>query len=169
MLTNQDLRKAIEEKRFREDLFYRLNVVRFVLPPLRERPGDIPMLVDSFLARISERIGKPLSLSPPARAFLESHRFPGNVRELENLLEQGAALALTGEIQLEDISEPTAVGSDLAPSPVGKTLQEVVNLAERSAIVAALERVRGNREAAAELLGLSVTTLWRKMKRHEIS
>lgn len=167
--TNQDLSKAIDERRFREDLFYRLNVVRFVLPPLRERVGDIPLLVDFFLARISERTGKDLSLSAPARAFLEAHRFPGNVRELENLLEQGAALALAGEIQLEDISEPAAPGNDRNAVSVGETLQEIVDVAERGAIMAALERVRGNREAAAEILGLSVTTLWRKMKRHDLS
>jgi two-component system response regulator HydG len=166
--TNQDLHRAIAEKRFRQDLYYRLNVVRFVLPPLRERKEDVPELVEHFLTKIAKKSGAPRArLGEGVLDYLVAYDYPGNVRELENMIEQGVALsARTGLIQLEDVAP-----QDLLPpaeperSPVGRSLTRAVDAAERDAIEAALRECDGNRECAAEMLGLSTTTLWRKMKR----
>jgi two-component system response regulator HydG len=140
--TNQDLRTLIEEKRFREDLYYRLNVARFELPPLRERKEDIVPIAESFIEKYGKKMGRRASLGPGVMDYLLGYDFPGNIRELENLIEQGVALAQDGQIHLSDI--------------------------ERDAIVRALRHAEGNKERAAELLGLSPTTLWRKMKRLQL-
>jgi len=168
--TNVDLTEAIQDKRFRLDLYYRLNVARFVLPPLRERREDIPLLVEHFLSRSAKRMRRRASLGEGVLDWLVRYDFPGNVRELENLVEQGVALAVDGEVRLDDIVPPeirSRVPS--SPSPAGERLQGVVDRAERDAIVAVLREVEGNKEKAAELLGLSTTTLWRKMKRLQVS
>jgi two-component system response regulator HydG len=168
--TNQDLHRAIAEKRFRQDLYYRLNVVRFVLPPLRDRKEDVPALVEHFLAKIAKKTGQRATLGEGVLDYLLAYDYPGNVRELENMIEQGVALsARTGVIQLEDVAP-----QDLAPAPVAdrsateRTLTRAVDEAEREAIEKALREFDGNREKAAEVLGLSTTTLWRKMKRLSI-
>ena len=163
--TNRDLKKEIAEGRFREDLYYRLNVVRFRLPPLRERREDIPLLADHFLARYGRKMGRRVQLGEGVLEWLMQYDFPGNVRELENLMEQGVALAVDGVVRLEDIlpddSPETGFGSDAEP----RTLQAIVEEAEQKAIERVLREVGGNRERAAELLGVSSTTLWRKMRR----
>jgi two-component system response regulator HydG len=164
--TNQDLKIAIAEKRFREDLYYRLNVARFVLPPLRERKEDIPLLIEHFLAKYGKKMQRPARLGDGVTDFLMGYGYPGNIRELENLIEQGVALALNGVVQLDDIIPPemdARHGSDKPAAP--RSLQDVVDVAEREAIERVLREVDGNKEKAAELLGLSATTLWRKMKR----
>jgi len=168
--TNVDLTEAIQDKRFRLDLYYRLNVARFVLPPLRERREDIPLLVEHFLSRSAKRMRRRASLGEGVLDWLVRYDFPGNVRELENLVEQGVALAVDGEVRLDDIVPPE-IRSRVppSPSPAGERLQGVVDRAERDAIIAVLREVEGNKEKAAELLGLSTTTLWRKMKRLQVS
>ena len=105
--TNQDLRTLIEEKRFREDLYYRLNVARFELPPLRERKEDIAPISESFLEKYGKKMGRRASLGPGVKDYLLSYDFPGNIRELENLIEQGVALAQDGQIHLSDIVPKT--------------------------------------------------------------
>jgi two-component system response regulator HydG len=166
--TNQDLHRAIAEKRFRQDLYYRLNVARFVLPPLRDRREDVPLLVDHFLAKYCRKMGVRVRLGDAVMEYLVHYDYPGNIRELENMIEQAVALASqSGVIQLEDVAP-----QDLPPAPRDRpgdrTLASSVDAAERAAIEEALRDVDGNRERAAEALGLSPTTLWRKMKRLDI-
>jgi len=163
--TNQDLQVAIREKRFRQDLYYRLNVARFVLPPLRERPEDVPLLVDHFLEKYCKKMQRRVTLAEGVLDYLVDYRFTGNVRELENMIEQGVALATDGVIRREDI---IVVDSPIPSRVGGRLMQDVVDEAEASAIQAALREVDGNKEKAAEMLGLSPTTLWRKMKRLNI-
>ena len=164
--TNQDLKALIEQKHFREDLYYRLNVARFKLPPLRERREDIPPLVHHFLRKHTKRLGRYLELGEGVMDYLMQYDYPGNVRELENLVEQGVALAVHGYLELEDIVTPEMEDDR---SSMTRSLQDVVDRAERDAILRVLEEVDGNKERAAERLGLSATTLWRKMKRLELA
>jgi two-component system response regulator HydG len=164
--TNQDLRKAIAEKRFREDLFYRLAVVPIRIPPLRERREDVPLLAAHFLQRWSARTGTEKVLTAEAAARLLEHDWPGNVRELENAMEQAAALSVERELRGADVfvdavRPPRAAGADGGPA----TLAAVVDEAERRAIVAALARNAQDLARVARDLGVSGTTLWRKMKR----
>src|SRR5471030_2383767 len=161
--TNQDLRSAIAERRFREDLFYRLNVVPLTAPPLRERREDVPLLAQHFLARFNQRNGIQRSLTQGALARMISHDFPGNVRELENLVEQAAALSRSEEIASEDVQLEQAPLPRKDDSP--RTLAQEVDDAERRAIENAIDRNGGGLEKAARDLGVSTTTLWRKMKR----
>jgi len=164
--TNQDLQIAIKEKRFRQDLYYRINVARFVLPPLRERREDVALLVDHFLEKYCKKMARRVVLAEGVLDYLMEYRFTGNVRELENMIEQGVALATDGVIRREDI-----IVVDGGPAPTrgaGRLMQDVVDEAEAAAIQAALREVDGNKEKAAEMLGLSATTLWRKMKRLNI-
>ena len=163
--SNQDLRLAIAEKRFREDLFYRLNVVPLVMPPLRERREDIGLLAQHFLDRFNRRNGTRRTLTQGALLKLTAHSFPGNVRELENVIEQSAALARGDSIEADDIflekHAGGAAGADAAP----KTLAQQVDDAEREAIQRALARYEGSLERVSRELDVSTTTLWRKMKR----
>ncbi len=165
--TNQDLRSLIEQKRFREDLYYRLNVARFELPPLRERKEDISPIVDSFLEKYGRKMGRHATLGAGVLDYLVSYDFPGNVRELENLIEQGVALAQDGQIHLSDIA-PSSNGNGGALHFERQSLADLVQEVERNAILRALRQVEGNKERAAEILGLSPTTLWRKMKRLQL-
>jgi two-component system response regulator HydG len=178
--TNQDLKLAIEEKRFRQDLYYRLNVARFILPPLRDRREDIPQLVDHFVDKFARKMGKPTMVGEGVMDYLVNYDFPGNIRELENMVEQGVALAVNGVVQRDDVIPPEIqlsrrshvadVASTGAPADAGgRSLQDVVDEAERRAIEGVLREVDGNKEKAAEVLGLSSTTLWRKMKRLNVT
>ncbi|MBX3272812.1 MAG: sigma-54-dependent Fis family transcriptional regulator [Sandaracinaceae bacterium] len=167
--TNQELKVAIEEKRFRQDLFYRLAVARFILPPLRERREDIPQLVEFFLQKFNKKMRRTVELGEGVMDYLLQYEYPGNIRELENMIEQGVALATDGVVCLDDVIPPEARESSRPPGrPNQETLADVVDRAEREAIEAVLREVEGNKERAAEILGLSATTLWRKMKRLSI-
>ena len=166
--TNQDLRRAIADKRFREDLFYRLNVVPIRIPPLRERREDVPLLATHFLSRFNGRTGTSKVLTGEALQKLTDHPWPGNVRELENMIEQTAALAPGDEIRAEDVSlEEGGPLPPLGDAPEGesRTLAAAVEEAERRAIEASLARCEGDLGRVARDLGVSATTLWRKMKR----
>jgi two-component system response regulator HydG len=159
--TNQDLKKAIAEKRFREDLFYRLNVVPLRIPPLRERPEDIPLLAAHFLRRHNHRTGQNKTLAAEALQRLAGHPWPGNVRELENMVEQAAALSAGPEIRASDIRFEAVVPAEAA----AHTLADAVEAAERRTIQAALAQAGGDLGQVARELDISATTLWRKMKR----
>ena len=160
--TNQDLRRAIAERRFREDLFYRLNVVPLRIPPLRERREDVPLLARHFLDRLNRRGGPQKRWSVEALSRLLEHDWPGNVRELENVVEHAAALSVGDEIRPADVS----FTSDAGPAFGGaETLAGAVAAAERRAIEAALVRCAGDLGRVARELAVSSTTLWRKMKR----
>ena len=167
--TNQDLQEAISDKRFRLDLYYRLNVARFVLPPLRDRREDIPLLVEHFMAKYTRKMRRQVDLGDGVVDYLQRYEFPGNIRELENMIEQGVALAVGGRVRLDDIVPPE-IQQRVPPLSMAPTrsLHEAVDRAEREAISVVLREVDGNRERAAEILGLSGTTLWRKMRRLSI-
>lgn len=156
--TNRSLLDMAREGRFREDLFYRLAVFRVTVPPLRERPEDIPVLARHFL----ERRGSGHRLSPAALAALRAYDFPGNVRELANLLERAAALADGPVITPDDLQLPGPAPVTAAPDGTGRiaTLEAVA----REHILAALHATDWNRAAAARLLGISVRTLYRKIE-----
>ncbi|MCL2723915.1 MAG: sigma-54 dependent transcriptional regulator [Polyangiaceae bacterium] len=162
--TNQDLLTAIAEKRFRQDLYYRLNVARFQLPALRERHEDLPDLLSYFLDKYNRKMGTKTRLDEGVLEALSTYDFPGNIRELEHMIEQAVALVQDGIITRDDVMpqpEEPARGS----RPPGHTLSEIVDGAERQAIETALRESDGSREKAADLLRISATTLWRKMTR----
>jgi two-component system response regulator PilR (NtrC family) len=183
--THQELQKLIASGRFRQDLFYRLNVIELRVPSLRERAGDIPAIADSILHRIAERSGlPPSSLSESAVRALRSHPFPGNVRELENILERALALAPGAVLQAQDLQlpEPPAPASPPSePAPlsppadqsarfeleqgVPTDLEAYLGSVERDAILAALARTGHNRTAAAQLLGISFRQMRYRMRR----
>jgi len=173
--TNRDIEIEVREKRFRQDLYYRLNVVTLRVPPLRERLEDVHDLARHFLERANARNSRPRRLSGSAVAHLMDYTFPGNVRELENLVEQAAALAEGEELMPEDFPvRPQAqitpslgevAAAFRAPGAPAQTLAEVVEEAERRAILQALERHEKDLARVADELGVSSTTLWRKMKR----
>jgi two-component system, NtrC family, response regulator AtoC len=160
--TNVDLELAIAEKRFRRDLFYRLNVIDLRLPALRERRDDIPELLADFLAAISVRLQKPApEVDPAALARLCAHDYPGNVRELVHAVEHAVALARDGVIKLEHL--PRAFASEVAV-PSDETLASIVGHFERQYILQVLAKVGGHRGQAADLLGISRKALWQKLK-----
>ena len=160
--TNVDLAEAVQQRRFRQDLFYRLNVARFHLPPLRERREDIPLLVEFFVQKWTRKIGKKARLAEGVMERLVTYDYPGNVRELENMVEQAVALCSGELITLDDTYPETPHEST---KPAGRTLANIVDEAERQAVEAALRAHGGSRERAAEALEISPTTLWRKMTR----
>jgi DNA-binding NtrC family response regulator len=165
--THRDLAREIEGGRFREDLYYRLDVFRIDLPPLRARASDVPLLVEAALARVRERSpgGPEATVSPLAMRLLRAYRWPGNVRELFSVVESAAIRAGGPRIEAqhlpEAIRDPEARGG---PGPQEERYKAPAPADERAAIVAALEEAGGSRSRAAELLGMSRTTLWRRMK-----
>jgi two-component system response regulator HydG len=161
--TNQDLMIAVAEKRFRQDLYYRLNVARFQLPPLRERREDLPDLTVFFLDKYNRKMSVKSRLHDGVLEALSHYDFPGNIRELEHMIEQAVALVQNGVITVDDLITPTS--SPQTTQSGGRALADVVDSAERSAIESALRESEGSRERAAEVLAISPTTLWRKMTR----
>jgi len=181
--TNKDLDQATKEGKFREDLFYRLNVIPLHLPPLRERIEDIGLLIAHFVHEFSlKRKREPFSFSPEAMACLLRYQWPGNVRELENLIERLSILVSGTVVNVIDLPEklrqkPGVDMLNAAPPPVqditafggtGINLNEMVSAMERSMIIKALEQAGGVRSKAAQLLGLNRTTLLEKMKKMRI-
>ena len=171
--TARKLEDEVRAGRFREDLFYRINVVAIELPPLRERREDIAPLARHFAARLAQRLGRPVQLSETALAWLEEQEWPGNVRELENAIERAAVLSNQEILNPEDFRrEPHATphSQALGEKGVGSgTLGDVVEAAERQAITAALAATKGNRREAAEKLGVSLRTLFYKIERYGIT
>jgi len=163
--TNRDLEKDVREGRFREDLYWRLNVIHLSVPPLRERPFDIPLLVEHFIAKAAQSSGiGPLDVSPEALAILTAYSWPGNVRELENAVERAVAFARGARIIPEDLPERVRTSGGaatiIARSSANRlTLQEL----EREYIIETLRQTGGNKTRAAELLGLDRSTLYRKL------
>jgi two-component system response regulator HydG len=164
--TNQELLSAIADKRFRQDLYYRLNVARFALPPLRERPEDIPVLLAFFLEKYNRKMSSRARFADGVVEAIMQYEFPGNIRELENMVEQAVALSGGGAITVDDVLPATMQPKRVTDG--GRTLADVVDSAERQAIEAALRECDGSRERAAEMLRISATTLWRKMTRLSI-
>ena len=170
--TNKDLAQLVASARFREDLYYRLNVVQLKLPALRERAEEIPALAERFLSRHAERIGlRPRKLSPRALELLGRYRWPGNVRELENALERAMVLSEGEEIEADAL--PEAVRAEAPPEPLPASLgpddlsvKKAQRLLEADLIRRALERTGGNRSKAAELLELSPRALLYKIREY---
>ncbi|KAA3651734.1 MAG: sigma-54-dependent Fis family transcriptional regulator [Proteobacteria bacterium] len=169
--THQNLRAMVEDNRFRQDLFYRLNVIELKMPALRERREDIAPLAEALLARLAESAGMPLPrLSTQALEALSAYSFPGNVRELENILERALALSGGEIIHVEDLALEPLVGHEpSAGNGQGEALrtglQDYLDNAERQAIVEALAETEGNRTAAARLLKVTFRSLRYRMER----
>ena len=162
--TNKNLEVVVQNGSFRQDLFYRLNVVRIVVPPLRERKGDIPALITYFLRRFNERFRRDVKgIAPDAITALTAYDFPGNVRELENLLERAYALGARDEIERANLPE-LAARSDAPVVTVDEPIP-TLDQAERDLIARALARFRNDKEQAARALGLTVRTLYRRIKK----
>ncbi len=158
--TNRNLEEEVKSGRFREDLYYRLNVIPVVIPPLRERREDIPALVDFALGKCRNRLGKNLRFSKDAMTALLQYDYPGNVRELENIVERGATLAALDIIEKDDLPSVIFKKSE---SNGSVSLAEVAAGAEMEHIIRILAIAQGNKTKAAELLGISRKTLWEKM------
>jgi len=183
--TNQHLEDAVRQGRFREDLFFRLNVVRITVPPLRERRGDIPELIDFFLDKVNRERGTGIvGVSPEARALLTRHSWPGNVRELENALVRAAVLAGARTLVPDDFAlagQPRTAAAEVLPleeavrrylaerlaadasATVGDLYATLIAAVERPLIEVVLERAGGNQVKAAEMLGINRNTLRKKI------
>ena len=166
--TNRNLERDIEEGRFRRDLFYRLNVIAITLPPLRERPEDIPLLAEHFLSRQAVEPGKAKRLSPKALAILQAYHWPGNVRELENVIERAVVLTEGSVIKpesLPDTLRETPSEPLINEAPPANPALEII---ERAYIEHVLRAEAGNKTRAAEVLGIDPSTLYRKIKRYDL-
>ncbi len=164
--TNLDIESAVEEKRFREDLFFRLNVIRLEVPPLRVRPADILPLAQHFMERFAEAAKRDVSAFSPAVAErLLSYSWPGNVRELQNCMERGVAMARFSELGIDDLPERVRVHKSSHVVVAGNDPTELLRMeeVERRYILHVLEAVQGNKTAAARILGIERKTLYRKL------
>jgi DNA-binding NtrC family response regulator len=162
--TSRNLEEMVRREEFREDLYYRLNVIRLELPPLRERREDIPLLIRHFLEQFAEALDRPIpELSPDLKKVMQEHDWPGNVRQLRNCLESMVVLASGDKLTVSDLPSSLMAnshgGNDVS-IPAGIKLEEL----EREAVEQTLEKNNGNRTRAAETLGISVRTLQRKLK-----
>jgi len=169
--TNRDLKQQVAVGKFREDLYFRLAVVKFELPPLKERREDIPYLVDHFIRKFNARKGrKVISVSPDVMSLLLQHDFPGNIRELENIIEYAFVVCKGSIIQKEHLPNELLAeyreDSDITPDEISPIAEKAD---EHARIVSALKRNGGILSRAAEDLGMHRTTLWRKLKRYNIN
>ena len=167
LATNEDLALAVQQGRFRQDLYYRVNVINIELPPLRERLSDIPLLAQHFLTRTSEEAGKKSAgFSEDALSALARYQWPGNVRELQNVVERAVLLGREPQVNLEDLPGHIAAGQPISLQPIaGRALKEAMEHPERAIILESLEVNNWNRNATADALGINRTTLYKKMKR----
>ncbi len=168
--TNKDLRERIRENTFREDLYFRLNVIQIQLPPLRKRMDALPNLIQFFIDKFSAKLGKRVSgLDEPAMLLLDHYDYPGNIRELENIIEHALIMADEGVIRAHDLPDNVSTGARRLALPYRSepdflTLEQM----ERGLIVDTLARCKGNQTVAAKKLGISRSTLWRKISKHGI-
>lgn len=169
--THQNLRERVEEGKFRQDLFYRLNVIEVRMPALRECREDIPLLAQRIVERVARQCGQAVPrLTPAALAALQAYPFPGNVRELENIIERALALLGGDSIEVADLNlVPVTRGADSVPDAGSVALQDYLDEVERKVIVEALQKTGFNRTAAAKLLGVTFRSLRYRMQRLEIS
>jgi transcriptional regulator with PAS, ATPase and Fis domain len=170
--TNRDLASEVERQRFRADLFYRLNVVSLHVPPLRERPQDIPRFIDYFLNIYRQRFNRPdLNISTETRRRLQDYAWPGNVRELRNCLERAAAISVSDIIDESQMSflatQPTSIQPDSFETRATDGLPKTLEQLEREHILRVLDETAGNRERASAILGISSRTLYRKLREYE--
>jgi two-component system response regulator PilR (NtrC family) len=167
--THKDLNQEVAAGRFRQDLYYRLNVIELRVPPLRERREDIEEIANAVLRRLTESAGEPAALLPPhALAALKAYRFPGNVRELENMLERAYTLSETDQISTDDLrlAEPSRPAEQDGPSLADiDNLEDYLESVERKLILQALEETRWNRTAAAQRLNLTFRSMRYRLKK----
>ena len=164
--TNKDLKKAVEMKEFRQDLYYRLRVVPIFLPPLRERKDDIPLLVNHFIGRFSKEMGKKVTrVSPEAMKILMAYDYPGNIRELENIIEHVMVFCSGDTLQAEHLQKDI---QPARPDVIGKAIEkeDPLQAMEQELILKVLNQSGWNYKKTAEKLKISRTTLWRKMKEY---
>jgi len=166
LATNLDLSRSVAEGTFRQDLYYRINVINIELPPLRERIADIPLLAEHFLAEVCEDAGKKVrGFAPEAVEMMRHYRWPGNVRELQNVVERAVLLGKGDQISAQDLCLNLSSAAVAVPPAAGRTLKEALAEPERRIILEVLEANHWNRNATAEALGINRTTLYKKMKR----
>lgn len=170
--TNIDLVQAVAEKEFREDLYFRINVIQIVIPPLRERLDALPVLIKQFVRRFNQRFGKNVAhIDDHARTLLQGYAYPGNIRELESIIAHAVILCEGDTVAASDLPDQVRFGAPprlALPDPSADrlpTLQEM----EKRLIQTALERLDGNQTEVAKQLGISRSTLWRKLKEYEIA
>jgi two-component system response regulator HydG len=166
--TNKDLAREIQEARFREDLYYRLNVVEVRIPSLQSRREDVPLLADHFLQRFAAKNGKPVrAFTSAALAVLEGYAWPGNIRELEHAVERAVVLSRGDQIDLQDLPEAVRKGPMGAASqiiiPIGTPMEEI----ERRVIHETLRHTKGDKNLAARMLGIAARTIYRKLAAEE--
>jgi two-component system response regulator PilR (NtrC family) len=178
--TNKRLETEVKAGRFREDLFYRLNVITIEIPPLRDRRDDIPILADHFLEAVAQELGRPaLRFSPRALEVLQKYDFPGNVRQLQNIVERAATLS-EGDVLMPESLPPTLRGEPVAPADEsggagelqlapGFSLERYLDDAERRYLTAALQKSDGVKTRAAEILGLSFRSFRYRLAKHGLT
>jgi transcriptional regulator with PAS, ATPase and Fis domain len=165
--TNKDLAELTRRGAFREDLYYRINVVRIALPELKDRREDIPLLVAHFIRKLTARMGRQaVTISDEVMDVLMSYEFPGNIRELENIIERMLVVSTGDSITMRHLPR------ELVPADVGEdeyaSFKEEITGSEKKMIQEVLNRYRGNRGLAARALNINRTTLWRKMQKHHL-
>lgn len=164
--THRNLQKAVSDGKFRLDLFYRLNVLRLMIPPLRERPDDIPLLVRALIRKKSKQLSlPPVEIPEEGMTFFRQNPWKGNVRELENLIERLCIVCNGSTVTMQTLRE---VLPEFQPSPPGPSGAAAVRSSQRAMIEQALEAAHWRRADAAKLLGISTTTLWRRMREYGI-
>lgn len=167
LATNEDLSQLVANGRFRQDLYYRVNVINIELPPLRDRVTDIPLLANQFLARVCEDSGKRIrTVADEAMTALQRYRWPGNVRELQNVIERAVLLGKSDVISVDDLPAGVAAGAPLVADPnAAGSLKSALSAPERQIIMDVLEAHGWNRQQTADALGINRTTLYKKMKK----
>ncbi len=167
--TNRDLREQVEKGEFREDLYYRINVIAIQVPPLRERKEDIELLVDEFMRKYNEKSDKKITgISEEVRKTFLEYNWPGNIRELENAIEGAVIMAKTDVLNLRDIPNAEKFSADAIKPSDGKPLKKILEEPERELILSVLRESNWNRNKAAAALGVNRTTLYNKMKKLDI-
>jgi two-component system response regulator PilR (NtrC family) len=175
--TNKDLEGAVREKQFREDLFYRLNVIQIRIPSLRERKEDIPLLTSHFLKRYSEELGKQISqISPEALRVLVQYDYPGNVRELQNIIERAMALETSQELTAQNLSSYIEEQLPIKKRPLdleipseGVDLEKIVEDVERTLLLKALDRTKGIKKKAAEVLHINFRSMRYRLEKYGLN
>jgi transcriptional regulator with PAS, ATPase and Fis domain len=168
--TNKDLSKLVNEGRFRDDLYYRLNVVKIDLPPLFQRREDIPLLIDTFLRKFNAKMGKKISgVSEKVLRLLLRYEYPGNVRELENIIEHAFVICGGDQIDIDCLPREITGGQTEAISSLPQEEESPFEQAEAGVIEKALKKYGGDRIKTANELGIGRTTLWRKIRKYRLA
>lgn len=167
LATNENLDRAVAEGRFRQDLYYRINVINLELPSLRDRSADVPLLANHFLAEAREDVSRPVEgFTDETIAALQRYHWPGNVRELQNVIERAVLLGKSPLIGVEDLPQHVLAGANIqVATPGGQSLKQAMSMPEREIILQVLRSNNWNRNLTAEALGINRTTLYKKMKR----